>query len=214
MSRKNALRLQGNPNPRIARKYRNGFEPTVHEELLEEPFSWRKPRMVFVNSMSDSFHHAVPVEFIRRMFDTMARTPQHTFQVLTKRAERMAEIGADLEWPENVWAGVTVESGDYLERLEWLRRVPARVRFLSLEPLLSGMPAMDLSGIHWVILGGESGSRARLMDIEWARDIRDQCVSAGVPFFFKQVGGRDRGKGGRLLDGREWNEFPTVSENE
>jgi protein gp37 len=207
-ARKNALRLQGNPNPRIARKYRNGFDLTVHPEYLDQPARWKMPRKVFVNSMSDTFHRDVPEDFIRSLFERIVQSPKHVFQVLTKRADRLAELSRDLPWPQNLWIGVTVESADYADRLEYLRRVPACVRFVSFEPLLGPISDVNLSGIDWTIVGGESGPRARPMDVQWAREIRDRSVDTGIPFFFKQIGGRDRSKGGRLLDGREWNQFP------
>ena len=165
--------------------------------------------MVFVNSMSDTFHKDVPEEFIRKLFGTMAGCPHHIFQVLTKRAERMAELSGQIIWPDNVWAGVTVESSEYLDRMDQLRRVPAQVRFISFEPLLGPIRDINFQGIHWAIVAGESGPRARPMDLEWARDIHDQCCDAGVAFFFKQEGGTGRDKGGVLLDGREWTEYPS-----
>ncbi len=207
-AKKHAARLQGNPNPKVAYKYRNGFKPTIHPQYLEEPFRWKKPRMVFVNSMSDTFHSDVPEEFIRKMFKTMAGFPQHIFQVLTKWADRMAELSGKIIWPDNVWAGVTVESTEYPDRMDQLRRVPAQVRFISFEPLLGPIQEMDFRGIHWAIVAGESGPRARVMDLEWARNIRDQCLDVGVAFFFRQVGGTGRDKGGIVLDGREWTEYP------
>lgn len=208
-ARKNALRLQRNPNPKIARKYKNGFDLTVHPEYLNEPASWKGPRKVFVNSMSDTFHDEVPEDFIRAVFATIVRYPQHVFQVLTKRAERLIELSGNLPWPENLWIGVTIENADYAYRLDYLRNVPAKVRFVSFEPLLGPIPDIDLNGIDWVIVGGESGSKARPMDVQWARELRDRSLDKRIPFFFKQVGGRDRHKGGRLLDGREWNQFPS-----
>jgi protein gp37 len=207
-AKKHTLRLQRNPNPKIAYKYRNGFDLTVHPNYLEHPRHWADTRMVFVNSMSDTFHHQVPVEFLRDLFEVIAANPSHVFQVLTKRAERLAELGPILEWPGNLWVGVTVENADYLYRLNLLREVPAMRRFVSFEPLIGEIGDINLEGIHWVIVGGESGSQARPMDLRWARDIRDQCLEREIPFFFKQVGGRDRQKGGRLLDGQEWNQFP------
>ncbi len=207
-ARKNALRLQGNPNPRVARKYRNGFDLTIHPEYLNLPARWKEPRKVFVNSMSDTFHRDVPEDFIGALFEQIVRHPQHVFQVLTKRAERLAELSANLPWPENLWMGVTVESADYADRLDHLRTAPASVRFVSFEPLLGPIRDLDLTGIDWVIVGGESGPRARPMDVQWAGEIRDRSLERGIPFFFKQVGGRGRDKGGRLLDGREWNQFP------
>jgi protein gp37 len=207
-ARKNALRLQHNPNPKVAHKYRNGFQVTTHPEYLDLPLRWKQPRKVFVNSMSDTFHPDVPGNFIRALFRRIAECPQHIFQVLTKRADRLATLSGGLPWPENIWMGVTIESADYVERMDYLRRVPARMRFISFEPLLGPIPNLDLSGINWVIVGGESGPNARPMELQWAGDIRNRCLERGVPFFFKQVGGRDRAKGGRLLDGREWNQFP------
>jgi protein gp37 len=177
-------------------------------ETLDLPGSWRKGRMIFVNSMSDLFHEAVPETFIQQVFAVMVDCPQHTFQILTKRAERLAQIARRLPWPRNVWMGVSVESADYLWRVDYLRQVPARVRFLSLEPLLGLLDGLNLTGIQWVIAGGESGPGARPMNIEWVRAIRDQCVSAGVTFFFKQWGGVNKKKAGRLLDGRTWDELP------
>ena len=160
-AKKHAVRLEGNPNPKVAHKYRNGFKPTVHPQYLEEPFGWRKPRMVFVNSMSDTFHKDVPEEFIRKLFETMAGCPQHIFQVLTKRADRMADLSGQINWPDNVWAGVTVESAEYLDRMDQLRRVPAQVRFISFEPLLGPIREIDFQGIHWAIVAGESVNAGR-----------------------------------------------------
>ncbi|MGO9572524.1 MAG: DUF5131 family protein [Desulfomonilaceae bacterium] len=208
-AKKHTLRLQCNPNPKIAHKYRNGFDLTVHPQYLDQPLRWSSPRMVFVNSMSDTFHHQVPEDYLQRLFEVMAASPRLVFQILTKRAERLAEVGPVLQWPDNVWVGITVESADYLYRLDLLRQVPATRRFVSFEPLIGEIGDINLEGIHWVILGGESGSKARPMDLQWARDIRDQCMDSEVPFFFKQAGGRGREKGGRRLDGQEWNEFPT-----
>ena len=196
------LRAMGNAN------YANGFRVTLHEHMLEVPLKWRTPRMVFVNSMSDLFHEKVPVSFLKRVFDVMHRASHHVFQVLTKRSERLTRLAPELDWPENVWMGVTVEHADYLDRVEHLRATPARIKFLSLEPLLGPMPHVDLAGIDWVIVGGESGPGARPMRAEWATEIRDRCASAGVPFFFKQWGGRNKKKAGRVLDGRTWDEMP------
>jgi protein gp37 len=175
---------------------------------LEIPKSWRSGRLIFVNSMSDLFHESVSADFIAAVFQTMLETPQHTYQVLTKRAERLEQIAKQLPWPKNVWMGVSVESDDYLFRVEHLRRVPAAVRFLSLEPLLGPLTKLDLSGIHWVIAGGESGPGARTMNPEWARSIRDECLREGVPFHFKQWGGVNKKKTGRDLDGRTWDGMP------
>ncbi len=199
-----ALRLQaiGHPN------YVNGFKVTLHEHMLGLPLKWRKPRMVFVNSMSDLFHRDVPVEFIQRVFAVMREASHHTFQVLTKRSARLAELDREIEWPENVWMGVSVENEDYLFRVDDLRRTHARVKFLSLEPLLGPLPNLDLEGIDWVIVGGESGPGARPLRPEWVIEIRDRCLEAGVPFFFKQWGGVRRKQNGRLLQGRTWDQMP------
>jgi protein gp37 len=199
------LKAMGQPN------YRNGFRVTVHAHLLELPLSWKKPRVIFVNSMSDLFHEDVPVDFILRVFDVMQQSHWHLFQVLTKRAARLAELAGLLPWPANVWMGVTVESAEYVDRIADLRPVPAAVRFLSLEPLLGPLPGLDLEGIDWVIVGGESGPGARPMAEAWALDIRDQCRRASVPFFFKQWGGKNKKKAGRLLDNKTWNQMPDQS---
>lgn len=180
------LMAMGQPN------YANGFCLTMHEHVLSAPLSWRRPQMVFVNSMSDLFHEDVPFEFIEKVFKVMRLASQHRFQVLTKRAERLGELSDRLNWPENVWMGVTVERADYAFRIDHLRRVPAKVRFLSVEPLLGPLPGLNLEGIDWVIVGGESGPKARLMSPDWVKDIRDQCLAAGVAFFFKQWGARTR----------------------
>jgi protein gp37 len=167
--------------------------------------------MVFVNSMSDLFHENVPLGYIRRVFDVMADAERHTFQILTKRHERMAELAADLHWPPNVWMGVSIENRRWVERADYLRRVPANIRFISAEPLLGPLDGLDLSGIHWLIVGGESGPHNRPMDLEWARALRAQAKRDGVAFFFKQWGGIRPQSNGRLLDGREWNQMPTVT---
>lgn len=193
------------------RNYRDGFEVRVHEHMLTMPIGWAKPRMVFVNSMGDLFHEEVPVDFIRRVFEVMQRTPRHTYQLLTKRAERLAEIAPSLSWPDNVWMGVTVESNEYLQRVEHLTQVPAAVRFLSIEPLLGPLPDLNLDGINWVIVGGESGPGARPMQKEWALGIRDCCLEQGVPFFFKQWGGTRKKQAGRTLENRTWNQMPPPS---
>jgi protein gp37 len=196
------LKLMGQPN------YRNGFRVTTHERMLELPRTWRKGRMVFVNSMSDLFHDDVPSDFIARVFGIMRGCPQHTFQVLTKRCERLRDIAGQLPWPANVWMGVSVETPGYANRIDDLRQTPARVKFLSLEPLLAGIPSLNLQGIDWVIVGGESGPGARPMREEWVLDVRDQCVAAGVPFFFKQWGGVNKKLAGRLLRGKTYDETP------
>ena len=198
------LQAMGQPN------YANGFNLAIHEHMLDLPLRWRTPRMVFVNSMSDLFHEAVPEAFIQRVFDVMRRASWHTFQVLTKRSRRLLALGKAIEWPGNVWMGVSVENQAYVHRIDHLQRTDARVRFLSLEPLLGPLPHLDLSRIDWLIVGGESGPRARPMMREWVLDIRDQCLEAGIPFFFKQWGGTGRKRGGRLLDGRTWDETPPL----
>ncbi len=191
-------------------KYKNGFNLAVHPETLNEPLRIKKPTMIFVNSMSDLFHKDVPLEFIQEVFAVMGKAPQHTFQVLTKRAERLAELAPSLTWWPNVWMGVTVERQDYLYRLDCLRTVPATVRFTSFEPLLGPLHEINLGGIGWVIVGGESGPGARPMEPAWATDIRDQCLAKKIPFLFKQWGGVRKQKNGKLLDGREWMEYPVA----
>lgn len=190
------------------RRYADGFRLTLHEDLLEEPLKWRGPRVVFVNSMSDLFHEDVPVEFVRQVFETMVLAKQHTFQVLTKRAERMASLAPSLPWPTNVWAGVTVEGTAQAWRIDHLRAVPAAVRFVSAEPLLGPLPGLGLRGIDWLIAGGESGPGARAMHPAWVRDLRDRCAASGTAFFFKQWGGVRKKQAGRILDGREWSDMP------
>lgn len=192
-------------------RYRNGFKVTLHPEAVEEPYGWKKPRVVFVNSMSDLFHEDVPVEFIQRIFEVMNRCPHHTFQILTKRSQRLTELAPLLNWTENIWMGVTVENGDYLPRIDDLRRVDAQVRFLSLEPLLGPLDDLTLDGIDWVIVGGESGPQARPMKKEWVLSIQSKCRKSRVPFFFKQWGGVQKKKAGRLLNGRTWDQVPPVT---
>lgn len=185
-----------------------GFGVTIHPRSLSQPLRWRTPKTVFVNSMSDLFHAKVPVGFIQDIFDVMQATPQHTYQALTKRAHRMERVADRLRWPSNLWMGVSVESDDVVDRIDHLRNTPAATRFLSCEPLLTPLPDLILDEIDWVIVGGESGQNARPMDPAWARDIRDQCNTAGVAFFFKQWGGRTPKANGRHLDGRTWDEYP------
>lgn len=199
-----ARRLQAMGQPNYAR----GFEVTTHPEMLELPLQWKKPQTIFVNSMSDLFHEDIPVAFVRRVFRVMNAAHWHRFQILTKRAQRLAVLASAVEWSPNIWMGVTVENERCVSRIAWLRKVPAALRFLSLEPLLGPLPALDLSDIHWVIAGGESGPGARPMQPHWVADIRDQCLVAGVPFFFKQWGGFHKKKAGRELDGRLWSEMP------
>lgn len=203
-----AMRLQAMGNKR----YVNGFNVTLHHDLLEMPFKWRSSKLVFVNSMSDLFHEQVPIEYINLVFDTMRKATQHTFQVLTKRAERMVDVSGDIIWPENVWMGVTVESGEYEYRIDLLRQIPAAVRFLSIEPMIGPAGKISLENIDWVIVGGESGPRSRPILKEWVDEVKDQCLAANVPFFFKQWGGFNKKKTGRLLDGRVWNQIPAISQ--
>lgn len=202
-----AKRLHGMGQPR----YENGFRLTMHEDALEFPLLWGKPRRIFVNSMSDLFHEDVPVSFIERVFNVMRGAHWHQFQVLTKRSERLLEISKSLDWPNNVWMGVSVERDDYSFRIDDLRKTGAVVKFLSLEPLLGPLSFLDLRSIDWVIVGGESGPKARPMKREWVLDIKRQCRHAGVAFFFKQWGGFNKKKSGRLLQGRTWDEFPRVN---
>lgn len=192
-----------------AKRYLNGFLPTVHEDLVDLPRSWKRPRLVFVNSMSDLFHEAVPSTFIRRVFQTMVDCPQHTFQILTKRSGRLRKLATTLPWPCNVWMGVSVESACVIERIPDLVAVPARVRFLSCEPLIGPLDNLPLSGIHWVIVGGESGAGARPMLPEWVDSIHRQCGQFDVPFFFKQWGGVRKDVTGRSLHGCTYNEMPS-----
>jgi len=191
-------------------RYRDGFQVTLHPDLLDVPRRWRQPRVVFVNSMSDLFHDDIPLAYIQRVFATMRDCPHHTFQVLTKRSERLAELAPQLPWPPNVWMGVSVEDARVLGRVRDLQRVPAAVRFLSLEPLIGPLEALPLEGIHWAIVGGESGPKARPMRREWVTSIFRQCRAARVPFFFKQWGGVRKDLTGRELYGRTYNEMPVV----
>lgn len=186
-----------------------GFGVTCHPDVLSVPLRWRRSRLVFVNSMSDLFHPEVPGPFIREVFSVMETASQHTFQVLTKRSQRLRTMARELPWPENVWIGVSLESARYQFRIRHLRDVPAATRFLSIEPLIAPVGLLDLAEIDWVIVGGESGPRARRPQLAWVQDVRDQCLAADVPFFFKQWGGRTAKAGGRELDGTVWNEMPT-----
>jgi protein gp37 len=188
--------------------YRNSFELTLHPHALELPFKWKQPQMIFVNSMSDLFHENVPTEYIQRVFTTMREADWHQFQVLTKRSKRLKELSAAIDWPENVWMGVSVETERYKFRIEDLRATAASVKFLSFEPLLGHFGEIELSGIDWVIVGGESGPGARAMRAEWVTAIQRQCVAARVPFFFKQWGGVNKKRAGRQLDGRMYDELP------
>jgi len=201
-----ANRLQRMDNVR----YRGGFSVTLHEDLITAPTRWRTPRRVFVNSMSDLFHEKVPADFIRRVFNTMAACPQHTFQLLTKRSERLRELAPELPWPRHVWVGVSVEDQRAVYRIADLLTIPAEVRFLSCEPLIGPLHSLPLTGVSWVIVGGESGPGARPMQRTWVESIRRQCREAGVPFFFKQWGGVRKDLAGRLLNGRTYDEMPRL----
>ncbi len=198
------LKAMGQPN------YRNGFDVTCHPHVLSLPLKWKKPKTIFVNSMSDLFHEDIPVPFVREVFSTMNEARWHTFQVLTKRAERLAQLAERFKWTPNIWMGVTVESASHVQRIDFLRQVPSAVRFLSLEPLLGPIPNLNLEKIDWVIVGGESGPGARPMLAEWVTDIRDQCLDAAVPFFFKQWGGFRKKAAGRKLDGYIWEQMPVA----
>jgi protein gp37 len=196
------LRAMRQPN------YTNGFNLTLQAHVLGLPLTWKKPQMIFVNSMSDLFHEDVPVEFIIKVFDVMHTASWHTFQVLTKRSERLLELSASINWPRNVWMGVSAENQKYIYRIQHLLFTQASIKFLSLEPLLGPIPNLILSGINWVIVGGESGPGARPIEENWVLNIRDQCLSSKVPFFFKQWGGVRKKKRGRLLQGQNWNMLP------
>jgi protein gp37 len=196
-------------------RYRNGFELTLQEDVVTLPLRWKTTRLIFVNSMSDLFHDRVPFAFIERCFDVMCRASHHVFQILTKRPKRAAEFANDLPWRDNIWLGTSVETARYTTRIADLQGIPARVRFLSIEPLLGAISSLPLDGIHWVIVGGESGPRARPMQPEWVREVRDQCLHAEVPFFFKQWGAfgsdgvrRSKKANGRLLEGQVWEDLP------
>ena len=190
------------------KNYCNGFKTTCHRHTLDMPLRWKKPQVIFVNSMSDLFHEEVPDDFIFDIFSTMRQAKQHQYQILTKRAERLAELAPELVWLENIWMGVTIEAADYKYRIDYLRYTGAKIKFLSLEPLLGDLGELNLDGIDWVIVGGESGPGARPIEISWVRNIREQCLAQDVPFFFKQWGGINKKKAGKLLDGKIWNEMP------
>jgi len=196
------LKAMGQPN------YANGFKVTLHPDVLDRPLSWNKPQMIFVNSMSDLFHREVPLSFILDIFDVMRKAHWHTFQILTKRSGRMARLNRRIDWPHNVWMGVTVESGRFISRIDDLRSTGAKTKFLSLEPLLGPISHINLRGINWVIVGGESGPGARIMDKDWVLDIRNQCINSETPFFFKQWGGVNKKLAGRVLEGRTWDQLP------
>lgn len=191
-------------------KYKDNFEVRTHNDALNTPYSWKKSKVVFVNSMSDLFHKDVPLDFIKKVFNVMNDNPQHVFQVLTKRAERLLEIHTELKWTHNIWMGVSVENKKVENRIGYLRNINAKVKFLSLEPLIGPLPNLNLKNIDWVIVGGESGHNPRKMKSDWVLDIQDQCNSAGVAFFFKQWGGKNKKKNGRELNGRTYDEMPEI----
>ncbi len=193
-------------------KYKDGFKLRMHPEVLSEPYSWRNPRTVFVNSMSDLFHENMPFDFIEKVFKVMNENPIHTFQVLTKRADILSQYSDRLKWTKNIWMGVTVEDQDNISRIDFLRKVKANVRFLSIEPLLDRIENLNLENIDWVIVGGESGPGARRMDESWVLEIKEQCINQSTPFFFKQWGGTNKKKNGRLLEGQIWDEMPEREE--
>jgi protein gp37 len=199
-----AKRLKAMENP----SYENGFEVTLHERILDYPLKWKKPQMIFVNSMSDLFHKKVPVGFIDKIFDVMCRAEWHQFQILTKRSGRMQKLNSRLPWQSNMWMGVSIENEDYTYRIEHLVKTNAKIKFLSLEPLIGPLKNLNLDGIDWVIVGGESGPKARPMNPDWVVDIRDQCLKTGVPFFFKQWGGVNKKKAGRILEDKTWDQMP------
>lgn len=198
------LSAMGQPN------YKDGFQIRIHPHVLNLPLKWKNPQFIFVNSMSELFHEDVPFEFIHQVFEVMKKASWHTFQVLTKRAERLVELHSELPWQKNIWMGVSVENNDYKYRIDLLRETDAMLKFISFEPLIGNVGTVNLKGIDWVIVGGESGPGARFMAPEWVADLRDQCLSQEVPFFFKQWGGVNKKKAGRLLDGRTWDEMPAV----
>jgi protein gp37 len=201
----NRLKMMGQKN------YRNGFDVTLQPHMLELPLKWKTPKRIFVNSMSDLFHVDVPLSYIKDVFDVMRRAHWHQYQVLTKRSERLLELSPRLDWAPQIWMGVSVENAAYVNRIDDLRETGAHVKFLSLEPLLGPLHQLNLRGIDWAIVGGESGPGARPVDPAWVTDLRDQCVRAGVSFFFKQWGGVQKKKTGRELEGRTWDEMPALT---
>jgi protein gp37 len=203
-----AERFRGVPN----HPFNQGFDLRFWPQRLAMPLSWKKPMKIFVNSMSDLFHEDVPFSYIERMFKTMEEANWHQFQILTKRSKRLSKLASRITWPDNVWVGVSVENHEVMYRIEDLRSIPAKIRFLSCEPLLGPLHELDLDGLGWVIVGGESGPGSRPMKPDWVRDIKKKCGKAGIPFFFKQWGGTRKHKAGRLLDGRTWDEMPNLGD--
>lgn len=191
-------------------KYKDNFEVRIHEDALSTPYTWKNSKVVFVNSMSDLFHNDIPLDFIKKVFKVMNNNPQHVFQVLTKRAERLFELHTELKWTHNIWMGVSVENEKVKQRIDFLRNTNAKVKFLSLEPLIGPLPNLNLINIDWVIVGGESGHRPRSMDADWVIDIQEQCKNSDVAFFFKQWGGKNKKAAGRLLNGRTYDEMPEI----
>jgi len=204
-----AIRLKSMGTP----KYSNGFEVTLHKDCLSEPYSWKKPKVIFVNSMSDLFHENIPFAFIEKVFKVMNDNPQHIFQVLTKRAEILLDYSPKLKWTSNIWMGVTVEDYKAKRRIDFLRRTSAAIKFLSCEPLISDLGKLELEKINWVIVGGESGPKSRPIKEDWVLDIYNQCKSADIPFFFKQWGGVNKKKNGKELQGEIYHEMPEIIEN-
>ena len=205
-----AERMAGRLKAMRNSRYRNGFKVTLQPDILDIPLRWKKPRMIFVNSMSDLFHKDVPLSYVQEVFNVIEEAGCHTFQVLTKRANRLRKLAGKLRWPPNLWMGVTVETADYQWRIKALEEVPAEIRFISLEPLLGPVPQIPLNAIDWVIVGGESGPGARMMRVKWVRDLRDQCRKKHVPFFFKQWSGARKKKNLPMLDGRTWESYPRI----
>ena len=206
---KMAHRLKAMGSPR----YKNGFTVTLHEDLVTRPKKWKKPKMIFVNSMSDLFHEKVPQSFIKSIFETMSETPQHIYQIFTKRSSRLLELSESLNWSDNIWMGVSVENQASLSRINDLVQIPAKIRFISCEPLLENLPDLPLNAIHWAIVGGESGPNARPIKDRWVKDILRQCKFAGVPFFFKQWGGVHKKENGRKLNNKTYDELPIIVKN-
>ena len=203
-----AVRLKAMRNP----NYQNGFQLTLHEHILNLPLTWKTPQLIFVNSMSDLFHESVPLDFILQVFDVMNQASWHSFQILTKRSQHLVELSSSIHWSGNIWMGVSVENADYTFRIDHLRQTQAKIKFLSLEPLLGSIPHLNLAGIDWVIVGGESGPSARPMEERWVIEIKDQCIAHNVPFFFKQWGGKNKKKSGRLLKGQTWDALPRTTQ--
>ncbi len=205
-----AERMAGRLKAMGQKRYSNGFELTVHDDVFYQPLTWKKPQVIFVNSMSDLFHEDVPDSVIMEIFQVMNKTPQHTYQILTKRSDRLLNLSPDLNWTSNIWMGVSIESQRYLKRIHDLQRTHAKLKFLSIEPLIGPIARLNLDKLDWVVVGGESGPNARPMRKEWVDCIKDICILDRVPFFFKQWGGKNKHRTGRLLDGKTWDEMPNL----